>query len=91
MSSAPSGVTQSRTKEKSAYRAVRELLDNMNGTGQYDLTEVNAVGNEIQELAQRIEKIHVLSKEFRAVTLSPYVKSMLRLVGKDRLVENFDL
>jgi len=91
MSPAPSGTTERRGKEKSAYRAVRELLDNLNGKGQYDLTEVNAVGSEIQELAQRIERIHMLSKEFRAVTLSPYVKSMLRLVGKDRLVENFDL
>ena len=88
---APTGTTQGEVKEKSAYRAVRELLDNLNGEGQYDSVEINAVADEIQELARRIEKIHTLSKEFRAITLSPYVKSMLRLVGKDRLVETFDL
>ena len=85
-----SGVTK-EAKKLSPYRAVREILDSLNQKGQYDIKEINKVAEEIEQLHQRIEKIHSLSKEFRAITLSPYINTMLKIVGKHRIMEDFNL
>ena len=91
MTAATTGTLKKKKSKAGAYRAAREALDNMHQSGQYDITEVNSVAGELQELAQRIKRVHSLSKEYRAVTLSPYIASMLKIVGKQRMVEDFDL
>lgn len=54
-----------------------------------DRVEVaRTVSDELASLAERAERVRALGGAFRGVEVSPYVAHMLKLVGRETLVEN---
>jgi len=69
---------------KGAVSSVRAAL--FNDTIHNDGKDIEGIAQYLEEIVQRVRRLHTLADRFQQVTLSPHMEAILRSAGKEHLL-----
>lgn len=80
---------QKKTGKAGAFRAVRSA--NQRYVLQHTLSynDIRHVADDLSELVRRFNRVRALGGRFKDIELSPYVGRMIKIVGAEKISENF--